>query len=347
MTASVVEFLQRRLKVRHLRLILTLHDARSISGAAERLCISQAAVSKARAEIEDLLGMPLFNRSVGRWEPTAMGQQLISAARRIMAELDCLNSEFRLIKDGLLGTVTVGTRTTALLPFIAQATAAFKQLYPRVTISLVDGPLSRLLEQMKKGEVDLVVAPLGEARDSAGFANIVLRRERHVVIASPNHEFVGRDGVTWAQAVQQPWCMPPVGTRTRSHLHSFLARKALPFPSNLVEANSLLMMIALMQETPLLTLVPMGIVPQLKRQELARLLPLPVDGARDPVHLVWQDGLPLPPATRLFRDFLLAQIRRSAKNGDAPANGAADAMTRSGASDRRRASTGKRLAVLE
>lgn len=306
------EFLQRRLKLRHLRLILVLHDAGSVSQAAERLCISQAAVSKTRAEIEDLLGMPLFKRNA-RWEPTAIGAELIASARRIMAELDCLNGEFLMLRDGISGTVVVGMRTVAMVPVMARTCAAFKALYPNVTVTLLDAALPDLLRQMQKGAVDLVIAPRGSGRDLDGLTSVMLRRERHVVMASPRHPFVERSELGWAEAVAAAWCLPPEGTRVRVHLTDFLRQHGFAFPTNVVEANSFLMMIALMQEMPLLNLAPIGIARLLHAQRLVEILRLPVDGAHDLVNMAWPSDVALEPAARLFRDFVLRRIEDAAE----------------------------------
>src|SRR5690349_1078885 len=113
---AAASFLRGRIKLRHLRLMLILDEERSISRAAERLCISQAAVSKTRAEIEDGVGAPLFTRVNRRLELTETGECVLQSARRIIAELQNLGDEVAVMKSGMRGTVTIGTRSVSAEP---------------------------------------------------------------------------------------------------------------------------------------------------------------------------------------------------------------------------------------
>src|SRR5690349_10130734 len=132
-TPAAMKFLRQRISLRHLRLILVLEEERSITRTADRLCISQAAVSKTRGEIEKGIGAPLFEWFGHRLEVTAVGKCVLQSARRIVAELECLGDEFQLMKTGMGGVLTIGTRTISGQPFLSRVTAAFKKAHPAVT----------------------------------------------------------------------------------------------------------------------------------------------------------------------------------------------------------------------
>src|SRR5262245_50251594 len=103
--STAIKFLRQRVSLRHLRLILVLDEERSITRTAERLCISQAAVSKTRAEIEKGIGAPLFEWFGHNLEVTDVGRCVLQSARRIVAELECLSDEFQLMKSGMSGVL--------------------------------------------------------------------------------------------------------------------------------------------------------------------------------------------------------------------------------------------------
>lgn len=284
------------------------------------LRVSPAAVSKTRTEIEALVGGPVFAHTNRRWEPTVIGAHIIAAARRVTAELECLSGELVQLRQGVQGSVSLGYRTNSLLSFIAATTSNFKATFPDVTIRLIDGALAELLNQMSKGEIDLIVSPMVEPCGFLDTSSVVLRQEDHVVVASRDHELIGRTKLSWADLVDQAWCMPPRGTRTRDHLQEMMVRHGLHFPPDVTESNSMLMTIVLMQQMPMLSLVPVGIAWQMQ-PDVASILPVPVDGLSDPVRLIWPEGLAMSPAARRLRDFILDCARgmppsRAIRSGD-------------------------------
>jgi len=86
-SSNVNQDLGPQLEVRDLRLVLALADAQSTAGAAERLHITQSAVSRALAQAEGRLGLTLFERNARGVLPTAAGTRLITAAPRLLSEL--------------------------------------------------------------------------------------------------------------------------------------------------------------------------------------------------------------------------------------------------------------------
>ena len=120
---AAMKFLRQRVNLRHLRLVLVLDEERSITRTAERLCISQAAVSKTRAEFEKGIGAPLFEWFGNRLEVTPLGKCVLLSARRILAELECLSDEFAQMSSGMRGVLSIGSRTVSGQPFISRVRA--------------------------------------------------------------------------------------------------------------------------------------------------------------------------------------------------------------------------------
>jgi DNA-binding transcriptional LysR family regulator len=142
---AAMKFLRQRVNLRHLRLVLVLDEERSITRTAERLCISQAAVSKTRAEFEKGISAPLFEWFGNRLEVTPLGKCVLLSARRILAEIECLSDEFAQMSSGMRGVLSIGTRTVSGQPFISRVTAAFKAAHPAVTVELLDIDMASLM----------------------------------------------------------------------------------------------------------------------------------------------------------------------------------------------------------
>lgn len=303
-----MKFLRQRVSLRHLRLILVLDEERSITRTADRLCISQAAVSKTRSEIEKGIGTPLFEWHGHRLEVTEVGQCVLQSARRIVAELECLSEEFALMKSGMGGVLTVGTRTVSGQPFLSQVTAAFKKAHPNVTVQLVDTDLETLLDRLSKGTISLLYGRFDATAAGSGFEAHQVLSDRMLIVASPNHPLANERKPTWAEMAKQAWVLIPegfVGRYGREHLAAELSRHQLPFPTNLVETQCLLLTMSLFQSGDFLTILPEGVAAQLEIRGIARVLNTPPIGAPDSVCLMWRAKTAMPPAARRFRDMAL------------------------------------------
>jgi LysR family transcriptional regulator, pca operon transcriptional activator len=308
---AAMKFLRQRLSLRHLRLILVLDEERSITRTADRLCISQAAVSKTRAEIEKGIGAPLFEWFGHRLEVTAVGKCVLQSARRIVAELECLGDEFQLMQSGMGGVLAIGTRTISGQPFLARVTAAFKKANPAVTVQLVDTDLASLLERLSKGTISLLFGRFEATCASAGIEAQTVLSDRNVLLASPGHPLADQRKVSWPDLVKQSWVLTPegyVGRYAREQLAAELSRHQLPFPSDLVETQSLLLTMTLFQSGDFLTILPEGVAAHLESRGLARVLSIPPIGPIDPVCLMWRSDVALPPAARRFREFAIGLL---------------------------------------
>ena len=182
---AAMKFLRQRVNLRHLRLVLVLDEERSITRTAERLCISQAAVSKTRAEFEKGIGAPLFEWFGNRLEVTPLGKCVLLSARRILAELECLSDEFAQMSSGMRGVLSIGTRTVSGQPFISRVTAAFKAAHPAVTVELLDIDMASLMERLAKGSISLLFGRYDATFASASVEAHAILSDRNVVLASP------------------------------------------------------------------------------------------------------------------------------------------------------------------
>src|SRR3954452_20614886 len=208
---TAMKFLRQRVNLRHLRLVLVLDEERSITRTAERLCISQAAVSKTRAEFEKGIGAPLFEWFGNRLEVTPLGKCVLQSARRIVAELECLSDEFAQMKSGMRGVLTIGTRTISGQPFLSRVTAAFKQAHPAVTVELVDIDLGSLMERLAKGTISLLCGRYDASFAKAHVEAHAILSDRNVVVASPNHPLADQRKIAWPDLVSRAWILTPEG----------------------------------------------------------------------------------------------------------------------------------------
>src|SRR5688572_12125827 len=105
-------FIRARLKTRQLLLLVALDEEGNIHRAAEVLNMTQPGASKLLKDLEDVLGVPLFERLPRGMRPTAYGEAMIRHSRTALASLNQAHDEVQELKAGRFGQVTVGAITT-------------------------------------------------------------------------------------------------------------------------------------------------------------------------------------------------------------------------------------------
>jgi DNA-binding transcriptional LysR family regulator len=98
-----------RLRLRHLQVLLSLASTGNLSQSAAALNSTQPALSKWLKELEEDVGLPLFERHARGLRPTSYGEALIEHARRIEAHLDIARDDMQALRAGGSGLVSIGT----------------------------------------------------------------------------------------------------------------------------------------------------------------------------------------------------------------------------------------------
>ncbi len=149
-----------RVKIRHLILVTAIADEGTLVRAAESLHITQPVVTRGLREVEEVLGVPLFERMPRGVKPTPYGISFIERARSVLAELRAAGEEVRLLQSGQLGTVTVGTHLAGSNLLLPRAIAALKAEHPRLTVVVREGTPDTLQQLLLAGDLDLTVGRL-------------------------------------------------------------------------------------------------------------------------------------------------------------------------------------------
>jgi DNA-binding transcriptional LysR family regulator len=150
-----------------LRHLISLAETASFSRAAERQHLTQPALSRSIAALEDELGGRLFDRVGRRAEPTALGREVLERARRLVAEADELSGHGRAVRSGQAGVLRVGLGSGpgALLtvPLLQRVAAERAGLHLEVrrggTALLVEGLRARELDALVIDARSLAPAP--------------------------------------------------------------------------------------------------------------------------------------------------------------------------------------------
>lgn len=147
-----------RWSLRHLAYVVEAGRLGSISAAADRLGVSQAAVSGAINNIEDAFGVQVFQRQPGRGLTlTASGSSLMAEAETLLDSARRLEESAALLSTRLSGTIRLGCFPTAVPHIVPSVMEALRRKYPALTIDLHEKTIADLATLLKAGKIDVAL----------------------------------------------------------------------------------------------------------------------------------------------------------------------------------------------
>jgi DNA-binding transcriptional LysR family regulator len=188
--------------VRQLRAFAAIYHSGQLSSAADQLSITQPAVSVLLRELEERLGVRLFDRTTRSLQRTEAAVEAIGYAERVLAELDALGANMRALAQGAHGTVRVAATSTIAQTLIPKAMLRFEREHPGVKVMVDDCAPSQFAEKIQSEQVDFGVGTLDGK--IAGLAERVFVRDYLSVIADKSLAFPHPTQITWKQLSMHP-----------------------------------------------------------------------------------------------------------------------------------------------
>lgn len=182
------------LEIPHLRYVVAAAEHRTFRRAAAALNITQPTMSKRIRELEEQLGVVLFERSTSGASLTAVGEDLVAGARRVLAEIDRIEAHAKAAKSGDAGRLDIGFYTP-MSGTLRETIFAFKQQHQQFDVNIIEHNRSTLTSLLDRGSIDIAVV-LGEPPYKS-YAHLSLWSERIMVAFPKTHRFAERDFVYW------------------------------------------------------------------------------------------------------------------------------------------------------
>ncbi|MEO0752089.1 MAG: LysR substrate-binding domain-containing protein [Pseudomonadota bacterium] len=143
------------IKLRHLEVFNALFEAGSVSRAADRLSLSQPAVSIALGNLEDQMGFRLFHRDRGFFAPTNEALLLHDEVQQGITALARVDKRAEEIRSGATGAISVATNGAMSLNFLPQVIAAFQSDYPETRVELRVHSSRRIAAWVGSRQIDI------------------------------------------------------------------------------------------------------------------------------------------------------------------------------------------------
>jgi DNA-binding transcriptional LysR family regulator len=204
--------------LRQLEYFVAVAEEQSITRAAVKCHVTQAAISQALRELEAVLGVQLAVRRKSKGvHLTSTGRAVATRSRTLLGEVKHLVSAV----DGTSGTYTIGCFTT-LSPVVLPEVAEFlARTHPRVRLDIVEGSAPEIQERMLRGQIDLCF--LYEAQRHSEVSTVLLHERRYHVAVAPDHPLATRDAVSVAELEPHPGAV--LNVEPASYLNEAMLRR--------------------------------------------------------------------------------------------------------------------------
>ena len=161
--------------------VRTIAQCGSITAAAKKLYVSQPSLSQMLRQIEDEIGLPIFDRSVSPFRITYAGEKYLEAAETILSASAQLENQLREIRNDHSGRLRLGISVTRAMQVLPLVLPIFSQRYPGVILELTERGSAGLEELLAKGEIDLALAAI--TTDSTNMAYELIEKETIGILA--------------------------------------------------------------------------------------------------------------------------------------------------------------------
>lgn len=301
------------LKLRHLETFVEVARQRSIVKAADALHVSQPAISKTMRELEDRLGVTVVERDGRGIRLTNLGELFLRHASASVAALRQGLTSIKASKEGSAVPIRVGALPTVSSLIMAPAMKSFLDDHPRTRVRIVTGENRTLLEQLRVGELDLVVGRLAAPELMTGLTFEHLYSEVVKFVVRPGHPLLGAERAIFEALPDYVVLVPTPQSIIRSFVDRLLITNGVTELPRQIETVSDTFSRAFMRDGDAVWIISSGVVANDIADGHLAALPIDTGDTQGPVGLTMRATMTHSPALT----HLLEVIRQSHKRGGA------------------------------
>ena len=291
---------ERRMKLQDLRVLMAVTEAGSMGKAAQRLNITQPAISRSIADLEHALGVRLLDRHPQGIVPTEFGRALLDCGVAVFDDLRQGIKNIEFLADPSAGEVRIGSIPPLGASFVSAVIDLVLQCYPRMVLHLVSTGTDALHRDLHARNVDLLIArklgSMADERESFEF----LFEDPYIVVAGARHPWGRRRRIEPAELLDASWVLPPAASPPGSIAVEAFRSIGLDYPRVNVVASTPQVRMSLLATGRFLTIFSTSALRFSAKHPEFRVLPVKLPLARASIGIITLKNRTLSPAARLF-----------------------------------------------
>ena len=296
------------MKLSHLRILVAVVERGSMRSASRHLGITQPVISRSIQELENELGVKLFERTPSGLVMTPVGDIVIRRAKIVQSELQRTLEEVEQFKGADVGTISLGLSTAAHVAILPKIFTPFRRRFPRVRLKVIEGLFPFLESDIRDGLIDLYVGPVAKNPKSGDLLIEPLFENQRIIIGRHGHPLSTATSVT--QLADAQWVTTPVMSDTESEVNQIFEHAGMAPPQIVAQAASALSIISIVAASDLLAPMPQQWQDFIAATKLIARIPIRETTYAPAICAVRQARLPLTPAAQYLSDL----IARAAAN---------------------------------
>jgi len=304
-----------RLRMRQVALLLAIDEHRTLRAATEQLGMSQPAGTKMLHELENTLGLALFDRVGNSLQSNAAGKRVTQYFAHLRGSIEALNRELHDMRQGSLGRLAVGSIMAASPKGLTSTLLALKARWPLLAIDIAIDTSDLLIAQLEQGVLEVVIGRPTTARPD-DFPTQFPHRFRPIhdealaLVVGPQHPLLCQKNLDFVALQNYDWILQPPGSPMRAVIEQEFADHRMRLPRGLIETGSMLTSMSLVRNANLITAMPQVVAQEYADHGLIALLPYHIHRSLSPYGSLIRRDRPL---SRPAREFL------ALLHGDEPA----------------------------
>ncbi|KDD70185.1 transcriptional regulator [Pseudomonas mandelii PD30] len=240
--------------LRHLRYLLAVADHSGFTRAAEALHVSQPTLSQQIRQLEETLGVSLFDRTSRTVKPTDAGEAYIECARRVLVELEAGKRALHDVKDLSRGTLRLAMTPTFMAYLVGPLVRDYVARYPNIHLQIFELSMDDIEAGLVDDSLDIAIA-FTQVRN-ADIESIPAFTETLGVMVGRDHPlYESRVGLSAQEVAQLEFALLAPDFVTRTRIDEYFAQEQIT-PKVVIEVNSVSTLLEVIRHTAIATILP-------------------------------------------------------------------------------------------
>jgi LysR family hydrogen peroxide-inducible transcriptional activator len=286
-------------------------DTLGFHRAAERSHVSQPTLSAQIREVEEVLGVRIFERDKRRVLVTPAGAEIVARARRVLLEVDDLLAVATRARDPFDGQIRLGVIPTVAPYLLPEITPTVASTYPRLRHALREEKTADVARALREGKLDAGLLAL-EADGLEGLHHALVMDDPFVAAVPPGHPLAKKKRIALAELENETVLLLDDGHCFRAQALELCTKVGIHEAD--LRATSLATLVQMVSSGAGVTLLPSLAVPVENRRAQLEVRSLAPPVPSRSIALVWRPESPLEEALRA----LAKTLRKALQNGTEP-----------------------------
>lgn len=210
----------KNVSLRHLRSFLAVAEAGSFTNAAQRLSLTQSTLTATIRQLEEAVGVRMFDRTTRKVAMTPEGERFKPEAERLLTQFSSALSDLQAFSEGRQGHVHIAAAASIIEFFLTDAIKIFRESYPLITFSIRDAGAEFVERLVSRGEIDFAITSPHRGLEDLSYTPLL--EDCYGVVCNPSHPLASCESPPrWADLEKEGYVGFTADTGIGSYLRKY------------------------------------------------------------------------------------------------------------------------------